>query len=155
MGSTTYSRFMVACGRFAPDVASRGERTGILQPRRPPRQKVGLERHNHIGLLEMINRLELFAEGQPRARRIASRDSGSYACHFACGKLLEQSSKLIGQSRRGHGLGQDPQAGPLARAQRFSRLSSRSALEVLPRLDPPVARDQLRAVGVVERRIAA
>ena len=81
--------------------------------------------------------------------RMASRETGSYACHLASGNCSKQPVELIGQSRRGHGLRQDAQAGAFLRAKRFSNVE-RQRLEVLPGFDPAAARDELRAIGVVK-----
>ncbi len=88
-------------------VPPRGERARILEPRRSPREEVGFERHNDVRLLKMMHRLELVPECQSRARTNCIARHALVRVPPGFGKLLEQPVKLIGQSRRGHGLRQD------------------------------------------------
>ena len=74
--STTYSRFIDGCvapGR-RPRAATAKSRASP-EPAGPPRQEVGVERDDHVGLVEVVDRLDVLAEGQPRTLRGRRRAS--------------------------------------------------------------------------------
>ena len=131
-------------------LATRGEGPRILEPARSPRQKIGVESDDHIGLVQMIDRLHLFAERLPAAGVNGVTCDGLIGMPLRLRELLLQPPELVGQRGRGDRLGQDPQAGALGPRLLLAK-RQQEGLEPVPGFDPAVTRHHLRAIRVVER----
>ena len=127
MDSTTYSRFIDAPSAAGSGIAPRGKRACVFEAAGSPRQEVGVERHDHVGLVEVIDRLEVFAESQPATCPNGVARDRFVSVPFRLGKLLDESPQLVGQGRRGDRLGQDAQAGAFFRAKRFADVESEAS----------------------------
>ena len=77
-------------------LATYGEGPSILEPARSPCQKVGIKSDNHIGLVQMIDRLHLFAERLAAAGVNGVTRDGFIGMPFRFRELLKQPPKLVG-----------------------------------------------------------
>jgi hypothetical protein len=112
-------------------------------------EEVGVERHDHVGLVEVIDRVGGLAGGLPRSRPRAVPRHAVPLVPLRLRKRLLDLRDLIGRRGRRHRLRQETDARPpLALLVRQDVLDRRQ--EVPPAPDVAAVEDGLRPIGVVE-----
>ncbi len=134
-----------------PRLATGGKVAGIAEPPGAGREEVGVERQDHVGLVEVIADRDIRTEGKPGPRAGLVASGGLVLVPFCLGQVVAEPADLARQRGRGHRFGQDPQPRPLARPRGVDGALGFEQ-EGVPGADQPPAGDDLRAVGVVERQ---
>ena len=82
---------------------------------RPRRKEIRVERHDHVGLVEVIDRSHWFPKCRHRTvvRRITN--ARLVLVPFRLGEFLKQAEELGGQRRRDNGFRQKAKPGPSVR----------------------------------------
>ena len=131
-------------------LALRGE--GPLVGRAPggaAGEEVGLEREDHVGPVELVDRVEDLAERElgPGPGRVLG--DGLVAVPLRLGHRGEEFLELSGEAGGADGLGQEPEPGPLLGPEDLDLVGDGLG-EVVKGRELAVVEDGLRAVGVVE-----
>ncbi len=124
-----------------------GERGGVREPPGPRLKEVGVERHHHVGLAEVVDGGDVLPERQPGA---GERVVVVHRVVLVPGRLRirrQQGLDLLRERGRGDGLREHGYALTAVGAgeRRGQRLGG-----VCPALGLTLLRDDLRAVGVVQ-----
>ncbi len=112
-------------------------------------EEVVVEREDDVGLVEVVDRVDVLAEGELGAGLGGVAVGRLVAVPLRLGEGGEELLDLAPEARRADGLGQDPQPGPLLGAEPV-HLGGQGCEEVVPGADLPLVEDDLRPVGVIQ-----
>ncbi len=112
-------------------------------------EEVGVERHDHVRPVEVIDGVERASKGQARARAGVVRADRIPLMPAGLGEAREHALDSGSQGRRRDRLGEEPESGAAMRPLAGERLTHR-AQEGRPRTNLAEVRQRLGASGIVE-----
>ncbi len=131
------------------DSAARREIADVLELAAAAGKKIGVQRHDHVGLGEVVANVQ----------RLLEDDAGGFLVRVQPGRLVldpaglrqrvHESAELCGQRRRGDGLGEDAHA-LAALLHQLAEVQPQRLLGVFPADDLPLPSRRLRAIRVVQ-----
>ena len=137
--------------RVGVEAAARGKGARVLHAEGVlGGQEVGVEREHDVGLLEVVDRLDVAAEREPGAgAHVVAR--GRFPLNpLGVGMLRENLLDLRRERGRVDRLGDDAQTGA-ARGRLGRQRAAQGRNEAAPRTNLPKLGDRVRAIGVVHR----
>ena len=105
-------------------------------------QKISVQRNDHVRLIELVNRIQRFAERGHRSRARRVPPARLILMPFRLRKGSCKVLELAAQRRRSNRARQDSQAGPLFRSRCIARIDQRR-LKIVPSTEVSVTRHDL------------